>query len=226
MNYNALVQKYFPQARVVVHDRTYEGLEWLGPGEKPRKEVFESFQAEEDRLDRAAGRQVREKEGLMQEKQRQARAQAEQDLIPFQQKLGTYYEEQRLAFLKLSQEALEVKNLLGVKNIGVACWQEITEAQELLHAKAQQYLEETKHYMAWDEHKIPAEVLAGREQAHSVLEETKVVFAEWNQLRASEMPSREEIAEAIRKGGEHLKAMKKRCKEIAGKYTKPKRQLY
>lgn len=223
MNFYALTCKYFPDAQVTVHDRTYEGLEWHGPGEKPALEVFESFQEEEDRLARAAGREVLSRESVMQERQRQARAQAELDLVPFQQKLGEYFEAERLRFLKASQDALELKALLGLKEHGMSAWKEISEAQDAINQRAQKYLEETAHYLAWDPHKIPVEVLEQREKMHALIDEGKTVYADWASLRAKEMPSRQDIAEAIRKGGDHLRRMQAACKEVAVRYPRPKK---
>lgn len=223
MNYYALTKKYFPSAKVVVEDRTYDGLVWKGPGDKPLESIFKSLQDEEDRLARVAGQAVLSRDGLMQEKQRQARAQAEADLVPFQKTLGDYFEAERLKALKLKQDALDLKMRLSLKEHVIDCWREISGAQEALNKKAQAYLEETKHYLAWDEHKVPAEVLAEREKAHALLSDGQLVYADWANLRAAEMPSREEIQEAIKIGGQHLARMKQQCKDIALKYPKPRK---
>lgn len=223
MNFAYLAKKYFSDCIIIVHDRTYDGLEWRGPGDKPSLEIFEAFQKEEDRLERAAGRAVMSQESTMQEKQRQARAQAELDMVPFQKKLGEFFEQERLRCLKLYQDALETKSLIASKEHVITAWSEITEAQSALNKQAQTYLEETQHFTAWDQDKVPKDVLEKRAEAHRILMETKVVYAEWAALRQAEMPSREEIAEAIRAGGEHLKNIKKRCKEVALKYHKPRK---
>lgn len=224
MNFFFLTQKYFPHAKVIVHDRTYEGLEWISPGHKPKEAVFQSFQDEEDRLARMAGREVMSRDSQMQEKQRQARAQAQADLTPFQQVLGEYFESERLRFQKLLEDALEAKAMIALKEHAMHAWQEITEAQDALNAKAQEYLEETKHYLAWDTHKIPPDVLVKREEAHKMLDGGKTVYADWATLRAAEMPSREEIQQAVLSGGEHLARIKKACKEVSLKYPKPRKQ--
>lgn len=226
MNFFALTKKYFPDANVTVEDRTYEGLKWHGPGKKPGLDIFKAFQEEEDRLDRVAGREVRSGESVMLEKQKQARAKALEDLIPFQEKMGRYYEEERQKFLKLQQDALEVQTRLRVRDHAIDCWREITEAQAMLQKQAQEYLEETKHMLAWDQHKIPAEVLANREKAHRILEEGVLVYADWKTLREAEAPSQEELREAILKGGEHLARVKRHMQELKLKYPKPRRQLY
>lgn len=226
MNFYALTKKYFPDAEVTVEDRTYEGLKWHGPGKKPGLDIFKAFQEEEDRLDRIAGREVRSGESLMQEKQRQARAKAQEDLIPFQEKMGRYYEEERQKFRKLQEDALEVQARLRVKNHAIDCWKEITAAQELLQKQAQEYLEATKHMLAWDKDKIPADVVKNRQDAHKVLEEGALVYADWKTLREAEAPTQEELREALLKGGEHLARVKKHMRELALKYPKPRRLLY
>lgn len=226
MNYYYLVQKYFPNAKVIVEDRTYDGLVWQGPGDKPLDSIFKSLQGEEDRLLRLAGQKVMAQENQMLEKQLQARAQAEAELIPFQKTLGDYFENERLKCLKLKQDGLDLQMRLSLKEHVIDCWREITAAQNSLNAKAQIYLDETKHYLAWDEHKIPGEILAEREKAHNILSEGQLVYADWANLRAAEMPSREEIQAAIKTGGEHLKRLQKACKEIALKYPKPRKLNY
>lgn len=226
MNFYALTQKYIPSAQVTLHDRTYEGLEWHGPGEKPRREIFEAYQAEEDRIARASGQESLSRSSQMQEKQRQARAKAEADLVPFQKQMGEYFEGERLKFLKLKSDALELQARLALKEHALDCWREITEAQKGLSDQAQAYLEATKHMLAWDDHKIPAEVLAKREEAHKLLSEGQLVYADWHRLRESEMPSREELALALRAGGDHLARIRKACKEVALKYPKPRIQNF
>lgn len=222
MNYQYLAKKYFHKASVTVHDRTYEGLEWHGPGEKPKQEVFEAFQAEEDRLDRIAGRQVRDRTGQMQEKQQQARAQAEDDLVPFQKQLGEYFEEERLKALRLKEDALELQARLVLKDHANVAWREITAAQDALNKQAQAYLDDTAHYLSWDVHKIPADVLAKREDAQALINYGQVVYADWSKLREAEMPSREELALALRVGGDHLARIRKTCQEVALRYPKPR----
>lgn len=226
MNFAYLARKYFPDCQIIVEDRTYDGMRWIGPGEKPKEEIFKSLQDEEDRLARLAGQPILDRESQMQEKQRQARAQAEADLIPFQQKLGEYFEGERLKFLKLAQDALETKMALSLKEHAMTAWREITVAQDEQNRQAQEYLDATKHFLAWDTHKIPAEVIAKREEAHKLLSEGQLVYADWVNLRRSEMPTREEMQEALRKGGEHLTRLKKRCKEVSLRYPKPKRQHF
>lgn len=226
MNYYALTKKYFPSANVTLHDRTYQGLEWHGPGDKPSEDIFEAYQNEEDRLTRQAGLIVRDRQGQMEEKQRQARAQADADMVPFQKTLGEYFETERLKFLKLKQDALELQARISLKEHALDCWREITEAQEALNKQAQEYLDATKHYLSWDLDKIPADVLGKREDAHKLLSEGQLVYADWARLRESEMPSREELATALRLGGEHLERARKACREVALRYPKPRIQRF
>lgn len=226
MNYAHLARKYFPSAKFVVHDRSFDGLEWISPGEKPKEEVFEAFQKEEDRLARAAGLVVRDRMGQMEEKQRQARAQAEADMVPFQKTLGEWFESERLKFLKLKQDALELQARLALKEHALDCWREITEAQDALNKQAQAYLDATAHYLSWDLSKIPADVLGKREDAHKILLEGRLVYADWSRLREAEMPTREEMAEALRLGGERLAEVRKACKEVALRYPAPRIQRF
>lgn len=81
LNYAHLAKKYLG-AKVTVHNRTYEGLEWHGPGEKPTHEIFEAFQREEDREARVAGRKFEPRPGLVEEKQRQAKQKAMEAIRP------------------------------------------------------------------------------------------------------------------------------------------------
>lgn len=226
MNYAHLARKYFPASTVTVEDRTYNGLIWHGPGDKPLESIFQSLQDEEDRLVRVAGREVLSRESLMQEKQRQARDQAEKDLIPFQKKLGEWFEEERLKFKKLQEEVLELKSRLALKEHALDCWKEITEAQEEINKQAQTYLEETKHMLAWDTHRIPPEVISKREEAQNLLSDGKLVYTDWARLREAEMPSREDLRNAILKGGSELARMKKICNDVNLKYPKPRKNHF
>jgi hypothetical protein len=115
---------------------------------------------------------------------------------------------------------------LALKEHALDAWKEITEAQEVLQKQAQAYLEATKHMLAWDEDKIPADVRQKRDEAHGVLSDGQYVYADWAKLRAAEMPSREELAEALRAGGEHLARIRETCKKISLKYPKPRVQRF
>jgi len=226
INYAHLARKYIPDCSIIVEDRTFEGLVWLGPGEKPKLEVFESYQREEERIIRAAGLTVASQDSQMQEKQRQARAQADLDLIPFQKKLGEYFETERLKFLKLKQDTLELQARLALKEHALDCWREISEAQKALSDQAQAYLESTKHMLAWDDHKVPTDVMIKREEAHRLISEGQLVYPDWHRLREAEMPSQEDLAAALRAGGEHLERIRKACKAVALKYPKPRIQNF
>lgn len=225
MNYAYLAKKYL-HADVVVHDRTYDGLEWFGPGEKPPLSVFEAFQGEEDREARVLRKEHESRLGIMEERQVQARAKALEDIRPFEDKLREIEEEGRRKALELRQEAIELQSALRSRSHVLDAWKEISAAEALLADEAQRYLEETAHYLSWDQHKIPAEVLVGREKAHSQIAAGKLVYADWARLRSNEMPSRAEIQEAIKLGGEHLKRIKKACQEAALRYPKPRRNHY
>ena len=230
MNYAFLAKKYLG-VNCLFEDRTYEGLIWpADKGEKPLHEVFEGFQREEEREARAAGHAEAEQDNLTQERQRQARAQAVEDARPFADKLQEQYQALRNAARDELVKAIECQELLKTKTVVEECWHEITKAQEVINENAQQYLHDTDWYVTRAREPggkdVPIEVLQLRAEARDRIQKGQLVFARWQELRASELPSKEDIAAAIREGGRALEEMRKACHAVALKYPKPKKQLY
>lgn len=226
MNFVYLSHKYLG-VDCLMEDRTYGGLLWpSGAGEKPSYEVFESFQKEEDRLGRVEKNAGARLETERRERHRQAEHKALQDIIPYEQKIADHHEQVRADAFEQRCQALELQHALESRQQIDHCWKEISKADDIVTKEAQQYLEDTAHMLAWDQQKIPAEVLSKREEAHKRIFDSKTVYANWATLRASEMPSREELQAAIQAGGDQLKRLQDICKGVQLRYPRPKRNHY
>lgn len=227
INYAYLYNKYIGgTAKVTVLDRSFDGLVIEG-APKPSKELFESFQAEEDRLAKAEDQVVFTRLGLMEERQHQARVQAEQDAIPLEEKISKEWSKIREEVLALKAQAKEAQEALKAKDEMLDCWHEISAAQAMINAEAEDYLKETDWYVTrkHEEGKpIPPDVAEARLRAKNTIQKGKLVFQNAEKLRALAMPSRDEIKAAIVAGGEELAAIKKAVQEVHLKYPKPRRQ--
>jgi hypothetical protein len=226
MNFAYLAHKYL-HVDCLMENRTYDGLLWPpSAGEKPSYELFEAFQREEDR----EARLTRDAQARLEEERRtvhrQARAKALEDITPFADKIAAEHAEIRAQALQQKAEAIELQHALDSRSQIELTWREIAAAEDRISKEAQQYLDDTAHMLSWDTHRIPADVLAKREEAHNRINHGKTVYGNWNQLRALELPSREDLAAAIRAGGDELARIRKICQDVALKYPKPKKTHY
>ena len=222
MNFNYLVSKYLGIHNCIVHDRTYAGLEFPPEFSKPGIKTFEAWQQLEDQEMNKRGLVMAERESQMQLKQQHARARALEEIRPYEDKLKELEQTAKEEATKLKKEALECQYLLKSRGHIVEAWIEITSAQDLINKEAQAYLDDTAHVLSWDHTEIPVDIAIKRTEAHKRLKNGEAVYQDWRTLRHSEMPSREELQEAILKGGEHLELIRKTCKEIALRYPAPK----
>lgn len=226
INFAYLYKKYIGEGTVIVHDRTLDGLEVIG-GTKPSKELFEAFQAEEDRLAKIEHNQEAVNLGLMEERQHQARVQAAMDALPLEEKISKEQELIRQEIIALKAEAKETQELIKTKDDLLDCWHEISAAQALINAEAEAYLKETDWYVTrkHEEGKdIPQDVQDARARAKEAIHKGEVVYKHADKLREMAMPSREEIKAAIVKGGAELSRIKMAVQEVHFRYPKPKRQ--
>lgn len=225
INYAYLAKKYLG-AKVRVEDRTYDGCVFLD-GFKPSKEVFESFQAEEDRLNRLEGKEDAVNLGLMEERQHQARVEAAEKARPIEEKIAKEQELIRQEIIALKAEAKEAQEILKTKDALMDCWHEISAAQAIINAEAESYLKETDWYVTrkHEEGKpIPPDVQEARLRAKDAIQKGVLVYQHAEKLRELAMPSRDEIKAAIVKGGEELARIKSAVQEVHIRYPKPKRQ--
>lgn len=226
INFAYLYEKYIGVGTVIVHDRTHDGLEIRG-GIKPSKEVFEAFQAEEDRLAKIEQKEEAVNLGLMEERQHQARVEAAEKARPIEEKIAKEQELIRQEILALKAEAKETQELLKTKDALLDCWHEISAAQAIINAEAENYLKDTDWYVTrkHEEGKdIPADIQEARLKAKQAIEKGALVYKHADKLREMAMPSREEIKAAIVKGGEELARIKSAVQEVHLRYPKPKRQ--
>lgn len=226
INYAYLYEKYIGIGTVIVHDRTHDGLEIRG-GIKPSKEVFEAFQAEEDRLAKIEQKEEAVNLGLMEERQHQARVEAAEKARPIEENIAKEQELIRQEIIALKAEAKEAQELIKTKDALMDCWHEISAAQALINAEAEGYLKETDWYVTrkHEEGKpIPPDVQEARLRAKDAIQKGVLVYQHAEKLRELAMPSRDEIKAAIVKGGEELDRIKSAVQEVHLRYPKPKRQ--
>jgi len=229
MNYAHLAKTYM-FADVIVHDRTYAGLQWLGPGEKPSEEQFRAFQVEEDRQNFVKNNLPKQKEAdLMKERQRQARAAAEDMAIPLEKKIEAEWQSIYNEIADLRKKAAETRGVVAAMGKMGEAWAEISKAQESINEEAQRYLAETDWYYTRESEtkiQVPEEVKVKRQEARERIQHGEIVYASWQKLRAAERPSRQEIRDAIREGGEALDRIRKLCGDASLKFPKPKRKIF
>lgn len=227
INYNRLLQIYKPDAHYVLHDRTYDGIEWLDKSMKPSKDLFEAWQKEEDRKGNALTFSESEKLKELEEKRHQARVEAQERAKPIQQKIEEEWDSITTAIIELAKKTSELKASLRAKDAVLELWHELDDFQSELHGEAKAYLEETRLYAEKEAETgipMPEAIRKARNEAFSIFGNGKVVYASAVKLREREMPSREEIIKAYKEGGEILEKMKELIKDIHLKYPKPTRR--
>ena len=226
MNYAYLSLKYLG-VECLMEDRTYDGLMWpKDHGEKPSEEIFAAFQREEDRQARAEGKVVSDRGSELALKQHQARAKAAQDLIPYESVIKAKVDVAYQEALEARKLAIDIQAAQRLKAVVDEEWREITEAQGRINDEAHRYLDETAHHVEREQHGIcdvPDEIALKRKLAIERISDGTKVYAKWQELRSKEMPSRQELHDAIVAGGVELERMKKICRDVQLKYPRPKR---
>jgi len=230
MNYAYLFEKYckpdHEKVKVIVHDRTYDGLEIHGLP-KPSRATFEAFQEMEQRENTIEERLKSEEDFLILLKKEQAKIEAERKSRPIEEKIQEEWNAVTVEVLKLRQEAINTQAALKTKDAMVECWYEIERAQEVVNREAEAYLRETDWYVTRKQETgidIPVDIVDRRAEARSRIDRGHLVFKRADELRRKELPSREEIKQALLQGGEELERIKKICKEVTLKYAKPSRR--
>lgn len=226
INYAHLARKYLG-VEPVVHDRTYEGMEFPAGTTKPAVELFAAFQREEERLAQADENHLANNLGLMQEKQHQARQAALEAIRPLEEKFKEEESSLREEVERLRMAALELQERFQTREELLECWQEIGAAQALVNAEAEAYLADTDFFVTRKQEtgeEIPGEITQKRAEARARIDRGNLVYRKWEKLREAERPSRKEIQAAIQAGGEELARIKKVCEEVALRYPRPRRQ--
>ena len=227
MHYGYLAKKYIDGAKFIMHDRTYDGLEWLGPGQKPSIKLFESFQEEENRHKRIDDKVNKDLEDEVKLRQHQYRHKVLEEIIPKEDKIREENAKLREEIEHLRFKVLEEKEALKNKELMLDCWNEISAAQAIINAECEDYLLKTDFYITREKETgkpIPQEVLVLREEARQRINHGERVYRFSDLLREKELPSKDEIREAIIAGGEELERIRKHCINVHLKYPKPKRQ--
>jgi len=115
---------------------------------------------------------------------------------------------------------------IAAKSKLTEAWYELSNVQEKINNEAKAYLSETDWMVTRKQEtgiEIPEDIVKERAEARERIAKGELVFSKWQQLRASERPSRKEIAEAIKAGGQALQEMKSACIDINNRYKKPRR---
>lgn len=221
MNFAYLYGKYCGFGSVVVEDRSYDGLVITG-APKPPPSVFAGWAAKEREL---AGSEAYHESVLSRELEQRveaARARALLDIVPFHDRVR---EQERAAYdqaMQLRKEAIECQSAINIKEGLEKAWIEIAKAQDIVNAEAQKYLDDTAFVLSWEASAVPAEIAQKRREAQARIKLGKTVYQDWTRFRASEMPSGQEIHEAIQKGGEHIERIRSLARAVALKYPRPR----
>lgn len=224
-NYAYIYEKYFKPdgATVIVHDRTYDGLEVIG-AVKPPKEILEAAAIEDARVQNISVLELKNQESELQKKQEQARIEAERAAIPLEEKIKAEWSKIMDEVIELRKAAVEASQAHRTKDALLDSWYEIQAAQALINQESESYLRETDWYVTRKQETgldIPEDVQAKRAEARSRIDRGQKVFAKYDALRRMELPTREEIKKAILAGGEELERIKHLCNDTKLKYAKP-----
>lgn len=224
INFAAIALKINKDAQIVVHGRAFDQLEWLGPGPKPSLALFEAFAEEDEREARKDAYREELNSRAMIDLHEAQRAKTLEEIRPAEDKIREELAQVSAEITAVRLEALRTQELLRLADEVEDCWREITAAEAMARQNAQRYLQDTAHYLSWDADKIPANIQAFRASAHEVMARTegRKVYANWKALRAGISPSKEEIREAIREGGERLKEVQRLAREAELKFPKPR----
>lgn len=229
MNFVYLAKKY-AGVDCLCDDRTYGGLLWpAAQGEKPKFETFLAWQGQEDQLGRASAAQNQQRQQERETAHRQAQVKALQDITPYEDQVRAEQAEIRDKTYQQRAEAVRLQHLLDTRTEVEHTWQEIGAAQHKVNEEAKQYLLDTAHHVAMSDagvQPLPDEVASKRRAAMLRIKEGETVHANWQALRAKEMPTREDMIEAIRIGGDELERLKKICADVALKYPRPRKQNF
>lgn len=228
-NYAYIYEKYFkPEgATVIVHDRTYDGLEVIG-AVKPPKEILEATAIEDARVTTGVAQvYAREQESELQKKQEQARAEAERAAIPLEEKIKAEWAKIMEEVIELRKAAVEAQQAHRTKDALLDSWYEVQAAQLAINEEAEAYLKETDWYVTRKLEtgiEIPVDIQDRRTEARARIDRGQKVFAKYDALRRMELPTREEIKKAIHAGGHELERIRLLCNETKLKYAKPHRR--
>jgi len=86
-SYAYLADKYLPDSKYTIEDRTYEGVIWHGPGDKPSRDLFDSLDKEEQRFLKVKDRSIELENNLLIEMQMAHRQKALDAVKPLEKKL-------------------------------------------------------------------------------------------------------------------------------------------
>lgn len=225
MNYTRLLSKYRSEAKYVIHDRSYHGIEWCTDEvEKPSMEQFEAWSQEEERLGRVESLADKEKISRIDEIRRLARIKAIEAAKPLEAKIAEEWKAIHESVIGLRKELREQHEARRAKDALSSCWKEIDSIQAGINAEAEQYLKDTDWVATRKQDTgkdIPEDIMQKREEARSRIQHGSMVYANWEKLRSLEMPKKEEIIAALRAGHEEVERIKKVIEGIRLKFPKP-----
>lgn len=225
-SYAYILDKYLPNIKYIMEDRTYEGIRFLCKEEPPSKELLDGFIKEEERLANIKKNNLSKLDDYFKEKQHQYRVEAERAAVPLEDKLAEEYDAIIAEIHTLKLDAVEVQKTFETKAALEESWLEISKAQDKINQQAREYLASTDwYYVRESETKlaVPQEVVELRAKARESIQHGVEVYAKWRELRAKERPSKEELRAAIKAGGQELERIKSLCQAVSMKYSRPKK---
>lgn len=224
-SYNYVLEKYYKGHHFAIEDRTYDGIIWHGPGPKPAQETLDTLIKEEERYLNIEENNAQKDIELLKELQAAHRQKAIEASRPLIEKIEIQYKAIFAEISELLQEAKETQLAIEAKDRLDEAWYEVSKSQEMINKKARDFLASTDWYVTREQEvgiKIPEEIIRQRAEARDSVCKGDIVYKNWQALREKERPSREEIKQAIRLGGEELKRIKEHCQAVSLKYAKPR----
>lgn len=226
LNIPRVLERHFKGAVYSLHDRSYEGIEWLDTSiPKPALSQLESLNAQDIAESRAISAQADAATKHVRlpdieiKKQVEAAAQGKIDAISKEESAKRL--ELHSALIDHHKDAEQSIT----EELAKRCWLEATDEIAKRSAEAKKVLLDTDWYVIRQQETglgIPSEVLDRRRAARQSVHHGELVYANYSELRSKEYPSREEMIAALRLGGLEALKVSQKIKEINDKFKKPK----
>lgn len=225
MNYSALAKKYVPGAKFKLIDRSYDGLEWIGPGEKPSIEMFQSWATEEARLQRIDEVKVLARMKEIEAARNRELVKIAEETKSIEEKLKDEFKEMRRDILSQFHETKELEQCLNARDALSEVWVNVSSLQHAINEECKQYLADTDFYVTRKQEtgqEIPQNVSHNRQTCRDRVNNGVLAYASWSRIRGMERPSRKDIQEALKNGRGELARLREICNSIALRYPKPR----
>lgn len=225
MNYAALAKKYVPGAKFNLIDRSYGGLEWIGPGDKPSIENFQSWATEEARIQRIDEIKVLARMKEIEAAKNRELVKIAEETRSIEEKLKDEFKEMRREILSQFHETKELEQCLKARDALSEVWVNVSSLQNAINEECKQYLADTDFYVTRKQEtgqEIPEDVSKKRQDCRDRVNNGVLAYASWSRIRSMERPSRKDLQEALKNGRAELARLKDICNSIALRYPKPR----